>query len=394
MPDRNHSEEPSREYLMRENAALKKRLEWFSGQLFGRVMPGLFAIPHPEEEDFPSTDVPDDFAGDTESRRNAPGVLHETGAAYHVSAPTSVPPDFPSDEATLELPSAERVGMSVAGFEQTTTIAARPAIVLRTIRRTLYVSNDGSGIAAAAFAPAVFPDPSGGPFAFDASFVASIAELNVAGMAFGTISERMKTEHGLAISGEALRELVLAAAETIAPVCSAMVTRTLPDWMNLRRMLEETKAGGDWLADGFLEMIHMLRELEEHAVRRAERLGGSPEDLYRERRFVRLDSARIVARFFGLCRETLPTLDTRSPLAETLRHAIEHESVLSGFLYDPRLELSRANPETPVADPFAALAICADECRMRGVQFRAWLEHTLTLLKQPDPPSPESLFPG
>ena len=69
------------------------------------------------------------------------------------------------------------------------------------------------------------------------------------------------------------------------------------------------------------------------------------------------------------------------------------ESVLSGFLYDPRLELSRANPETPLADPFAMLAVCADECRTRGVSFRAWLERVLTALKQAEPPQPDTLFP-
>ena len=126
---------------------------------------------------------------------------------------------------------------------------------------------------------------------------------------------------------------------------------------------------------------------------RAERLGGAPEDLYRERRAVRLESARITTRFFERCRELLPAQSLRSPLAEALRHVVEHEKTLSEFLYDPRLELSRANPETPVADPFAMLAICADECRARGVSFRVWLEDTLIRLKQPNPPPPESLFP-
>lgn len=94
------------------------------------------------------------------------------------------------------------------------------------------------------------------------------------------------------ISETALRGLVLSAAEAIAPVCAALVVRTLPDWMNLRRMFEEAKAGGDWLADEFLKGIHALCELEDHARIRAERLGGAPEVLYRERRAVRLESAR------------------------------------------------------------------------------------------------------
>ena len=55
--------------------------------------------------------------------------------------------------------------------------------------------------------------------------------------------------------------------------------------------------------------------------------------------------------------------------------------------------MSRANPETPVADPVAILAVCADECRTRGVPFRTWLEDTLVKLKQPDPPPLETLFP-
>ena len=228
---------------------------------------------------------------------------------------------------------------------------------------------------------------------FDASFVAYVTDLHLAGMTFRTISERLKLESGLVLSEAALRDLVLAAAETVAPVCAALVVRTLPDWSNLRRMFEEAKAGGDWLADEFLQRIHALVELESHARIRAERLGGVPEDLYRERRAVRIESARIVAKILERCREMLPAQNPRSPLAEALRHAVEHEKSLSEFLYDPRLELSRANPETPVADPFAMLAICADECRTRGVLFRVWLENTLVRLKQPDPPSPGSLFP-
>ena len=212
-------------------------------------------------------------------------------------------------------------------------------------------------------------------------------------MSFRTISERLKLESGLVIPETALRGLVLSAAELIAPVCTALVVRTLPDWMNLRRMFEEAKAGGDWLADEFLNGIHALCELDDHARIRAERLGGAPEDLYRERRAVRLESARISTRFFERCREMLPAQNPQSPLGEALRYAVEHEKTLSEILYDPRLELSRANPETPVADPFAMLAICADECRSRGVSFRVWLEDTLVKLKQPNPPSPGSLFP-
>jgi len=374
--------------LVRENAALRKQVDWLSRQAYGRVMPGLFSFPGEPEE----------LSGEMIPERNGKpenhaGALHEPAAEYHVSAPTSVPPDFPSEEVTLELPPEKRGGMSVAGYEPSEAIAMRPAVIRRTIRRALYVSDDGSGMAGAAPAPALFPDPSGGPQMFDASFVACVTNYHVAGMAFRTISRLLETESGLAISETALRGLVLAAAETVAPVCTAMVTRTLPDWMNLRRMFEEAKAGGDWLADDFLKSIHALFELEDHARLRADRAGGAPEDLYRERRAARLESARITAGFFERCHETLPAQNPKSPLAETLRHAVEHESFLSGFLYDPRLELSRANPETPVADPVAILAVCADECRTRGVPFRTWLENTLAKLKQPDPPPLKTLFP-
>ena len=228
---------------------------------------------------------------------------------------------------------------------------------------------------------------------FDASFVAYAADFHLAGMTFRAISERLKTESGMFVSESTLRELVLSAAEALAPVCAAMVVRTLPDWRNLLRMFEEAKAGGDWLADEFMRAIHALAKLEEHARIRAERFGGSPEDLYRERRAVRAESAKIAAGFFGRCQETLPAQNPRSPLAEALAFALEHENFLSEFLYDPGLELSRANPGTPVADRMAVLAVCSDECLAHGVSFRAWLENTLVALKQPDPPPPDTLFP-
>ena len=387
--DRKSELERELEASQLENADLKKTIDLLSRQVYGRVMPGLYAIPAGKE------DVPTDVCVERSNRvsETKTGVLHESAASYHVSESVHVPSDLPSDEVKLELPPSKSAGLSVIAYESAEAVAVRSPVVRRTIRRAMYVSDDGSGMASAAPVPALFPDPSGGGLLFDASFVAYVTDFHLAGMSFRTISERLNLESGLVISETALRELVLSAAETIAPVCAALVVRTLPDWMNLRRMFEDAKAGGDWLADEFLKGIHALCELEEHARIRAERLGGAPEDLYRERRAVRLESARIAKRFFERCRELLPAQNPQSPLGEALRHAVEHEKTLSEFLYDPRLELSRANPETPVADPFAMLAVCADECRLRGVIFRTWLDDTLAKLKQPNPPPPELLFP-
>lgn len=386
--DRKSELERELEASQHENAALKKTIDLLSRQVYGRVMPGLYAIPA-EKEAVPPNDP---LRKDCVSKTTA-GTLHESVASYHVSEPLIIPSDLPSDEVKLELPPSKSAGMSVLSYESAEAVAVRSPVVRRTIRRAMYVSDDGSGMASAAPVPVLFPDPSGGGQMFDTSFVAYVTDYHLAGMTFRTISERLKLESGLVISEVALRDLVLAAAETIAPVCTALIVRMLPDWRNLRRMFEDAKAGGDWLADEFLKGIHALCELEDHARIRAERLGGAPEDLYRERRAVRLESARIVAKMFERCREMLPAQNPQSPLAEALRQAVEHEKTLSEFLYDPRLELSRANPETPVADPFAMLAICADECRSRGVSFRVWLEDTIVRLKQPSPPPPESLFP-
>lgn len=386
--------------LQQENAALKRNVEWLSRQLFGRVMPGLLTVPgFKADEDAEESPADKDAAerpseGDVgQGRGRMENAFRESTAPYHVSAPSSAPPDLPSEDVMLELPLKECAGMTIAGFERSEAIGMRSAVVRRHIRRAMYIPNDGSGLASAAEAPTLFPDPSGGEPVFDASFVAYIAELRISGMGFRAISERLNRENGLMISDDALRDLTLAAAEAVAPVCASLFVRMLPDWMNLRRLFEDAKAGGDWFAEEFLQKIHALSELEEHARVRAERLGGSPEDLYRERRAARRESARIVSSFFERCREMSGVLDAGSPLAETIRHALEHESVLSGFLYDPRLELSRANPETPLADPFAMLAVCADECRTHGVSFRAWLERVLNAQKQSDPPSPDSLFP-
>lgn len=390
--DRDPQSERSSESDRREIAALKKRIEWLSRQLYGRVMPGLFEMPGNKADGSADELSGADQAGTTDELHSA--ELHETGASYRVSQTTSIPEDFPSEDLSLELPKQELYGMNVIGFERAEAIAMRSAVVMRHIRRTMYVASDGSGFAAAALAPALFPDPStSGALLFDASFVASVTDLHMSGASFSSISKRLKQENDLAVSAESLRQLAVFAAETIVPVCTAMVVRTLPDWMNLYRMFEEAKAGGDWFADEFLKKIHALRELEEHARIRAARLGGAPEDLYRERRAARSNSARMTASFFEHCREMLPRQNADSPLAETIRYALEHESFLSAFLYDPRVEFTRTNPTLPIGDPFAVLAVCVDECRTRGVPFRSWLEHTLIMLKQPNPPPPESLFP-
>ena len=390
--DRNTPSEHALESRLQRGAALKKQMEWLSRQLGG------CGAPEPTEPDAGDGDelAFQENADDarTDGRQGIRGgTLHEPAAPYHVSAPASVPEDFPADDVTLELPPSERGRMSVAGYETMEALAARPAFVRRTFRRSMYVANDDSGMAGAAPAPALFPDPSGGPLMFDASFVACVTNYLMAGMAFRTIARLLETESGLVVTESALRGLVLTAAETIAPLCAAMRARTIPDWTNLQRLFEDAKAGGDWIADGFLQKIHALRELEAHARARADRLGGTPEDLYRERRTVRTESARIAASFFDRCREALPVQNPQSPLTEAIRCALDHECALSEFLYDPGLELSRTSPETPVDEPYAVLAVCADACRTNGVPFRAWLEDVIIKLKQPVPPPSKDLVP-
>ena len=413
-PGKHHPEHSEQEYEQ-EIAALKKRIEWLSCQRYGRVLPGLLAYPAETPSDGPADDETPSSAREPATGRNVPemapkpgraGVLREPSAVYHVSGepkppestqedstPFELPPGLPEEDVTLELPPRERSGMTAVGFEDFEAVAARPAVVRRRIRRTMYASMDDSGLAAAAPSPALFPDPAGGPLEFDASFVAWIAAMRVAGHSFRSIASDLKTGEDLDVPESVLRGLCLAVAEMVAPVCSALFLHTLPDWNSLRRMFEEAQSAGDWMADEFLKKIHALNVLEENARIRADRLGGAPEDLYRERRIARAQSQRIAGDLFARCRELAPTLAPETPLAETVRYAVEHESVLCEYLYDPRVEMSVAPPDELHPDPLAALEILAAECEKRGVFFRGWLEHALVMLKQTPPAPPETLFP-
>lgn len=414
-PGKNSPERSESEYEQ-EIAALKKRIEWLSCQRYGRVLPGLLAYPAESSADGAQDDETASsvrgpvIARDVSQTALKPGrggVLREPSAVYHVSGdakqpepPSSEektafepPSDLPEEDVTLELPPRERSGMTAVGFEDFEAIAARPAVVRRRIRRTMYAAMDGSGLAAAAPSPALFPDPSGSPLAFDASFAAWIAAMRVAGRSFRSIASDLKTGEALDVPESVLRGLFLAVAEMVAPVCSALFLHTLPDWNSLRRMFEEARSAGDWLADEFLKKIHALNVLEENARIRADRLGGAPEDLYRERRIARAQSQRIAGDLFARCRELAPTLAPETPLAETLRYAVEHESVLCEYLYDPRVEMAVAPPDELHPGPLAALEILAAECDRRGVFFRRWLEHALVMLKQVPPAPPETLFP-
>ena len=413
--DRKQSPEHSEHEYEQEISALKKRIEWLSCQRYGRVLPGLLAYPAETPSDGPADDEVPSPAREPETGRKMPesalkpgraGVLRESAAPYRISGepephesppeestPLELPPGLPEEDVTLELPPRERSGMTAVGFEDFEAVAARPAVVRRRIRRTMYASMDDSGLAAAAPSPALFPDPAGGPLKFDASFAAWIASMRVAGRSFRSIASSLKTDEGLDVPEAVLRGLCLAVAETVAPVCSALFLRTLPDWNSLRRMFEEAQSAGDWLAEEFLKKIHALNTLEENAHIRADRLGGAPEDLYRERRIARAQSQRITADFFARCRELAPALAPETPLAETLRYAVEHESVLCEYLYDPRVEMSVAPPDELHPDPQAALEILAAECGKRGVFFRGWLEHALVMLRQTPPASPDTLFP-
>ena len=413
-PEKKSAERTDTEYEQ-EIAALKKRIEWLSCQRYGRVLPGLLAYPAEPSSDADQGDETDFPAREPGIARDVPqtslkpgrsGVLRESSAAYQVSgdAKTSEslheesmafepPADLPEEMTALELPPRERSGMTAVGFEDFEAIAARPAVVRRRIRRTMYAAMDGSGLAAAAPSPALFPDPSGGPLKFDASFAAWIAAMRVAGRSFWSIASDLKIEEGLDMPESVLRGLFLAVAETIAPVCSALFLHTLPDWNSLRRMFEEAQGAGDWLAEEFLKKIHALNVLEENARVRADRLGGAPEDLYRERRIARAQSQRIAGDLFARCRELIPTLAPETPLAETLRYAVEHESVLCEYLYDAHVEMAVAPPDELHPEPQAALEILAAECEKRCVFFRTWLEHALVMLKQTPPAPPETLFP-
>lgn len=414
-PGKKSTERNEREYEQ-EIAALKKRIEWLSCQRYGRVLPGLLEYPAETPSDESLDDEPSSHAREPGIARDvsqtAPkpgrgGVLRESSPAYCVSGDAEQPESPPSEERTafeppddlpeetteLELPPRDRSGMTAVGFEDYEAVAARPAVVRRKIRRTMYAAMDGSGLAAAAPLPALFPDPTGGPQKFDASFAAWIASKRVAGRSFSSIASDLKTEEGLAVPEAVLRGLFEAVAETVAPVCSALFLHTLPDWNSLRRMFEDAQGAGDWLADEFLKKIHALNTLEENARIRADRLGGAPEDLYRERRTVRAQSRRIAGDLFARCRDLLPTLAPETPLAETLRYAVEHESVLCEYLYDAHVEMAVAPPDELHPGPLAALEILAAECEKRGVFFRGWLEHALVMLKQTPPAPPESLFP-
>jgi len=409
-----------------EIAALKERVKWLSCQRYGRVLPGLLSFPgetrsgaisgdeKAESDRRPASDVnPAQIA----LKPGQAGVFRETPAPYRVSGdrksretrdsegtgagekPPAKPLEaedaahLPREETILELPPRERAGMTAVGFEDSEAIAVRPAVVRRKIRRAMYASIDESGLAAAAPSPALFDDPGGGSMKFDASFVAWIAALRTAGGSFRAIADRLKREEGLAVQEETLRGLFLAAAETVEPVCSALFLRTIPDWNNLRRMFEESQAAGDWMAEEFLKKIHALAVLEENAVTRADRVGGAPEDLYRERRSARAQALRIVTDFFNRCRELDRTLAPGTPLAETVRYAVEHEAVLSEYLYDPRVEMTGAAPGDVRPDPYAVMELCSAECEQRGVCFRNWLEHVLSMRRQTPPAPPETLFP-
>ena len=413
-PGKKSTERTDTEYEQ-EISALKKRIEWLSSQRYGRVLPGLLAYPaepssdadQGDETDFPvrgpgiARDVPQ-----TPLKPGRSGVLRESSAVYQVSGDaktqkssreesTAFEPlsGLPEEVIALELPPRERSGMTAVGFEDFEAVAARPAVVRRRIRRTMYAAMDGSGLAAAAPSPALFPDPSGGPLEFDASFAAWIASMRVAGRSFRSIVSDLKIEEGLDVPESVLRGLFLAVAETVAPVCSALFLHTLPDWNSLRRMFEEAQSAGDWLAEEFLKKIHALNVLEENARVRADRLGGAPEDLYRERRIARAQSQRIAGDLFARCRELIPTLAPETPMAETLRYAVEHESVLCEYLYDAHVEMAVAPPDELHPEPQATLEILAAECEKRGVFFRGWLEHALVMLKQTPPAPPETLFP-
>ena len=403
-----------------EIEALKERIKWLSEQRYGRVLPGLLDFSTQKPGNASPVDETARPGHEPGQRVPAPeiapepgreGILRESSAPYRVSGGKKArersdaeqaasgeqfPTDagrLPEDETTLELPPRERAGMTAVGFEDFEAVAMRPAVVRRRIRRAMYAAMDGSGLAAAAPVPALFDDPSGGAVKFDASFAAWAASMRVAGHSFREIADRLKREDGLEVSEETLRALFAAVAEAVGPVCTAMFLGALPEWDNLRRMFEASSSAGDWMAEEFLKKIHALAVLEDNARTRADRLGGAPEDLYRERRALRAQSRRVVTEFFRRCRELGPALASGTPLEETVRYAIEHETVLSEYLYDPRVEMTGASTEGFRPDPLVSLEICAAECERRGAVFRVWLEETLVQLKRTPPPPPETLFP-
>ena len=158
-------------------------------------------------------------------------------------------------------------------------------------------------------------------------------------------------------------------------------------WAHLRRRFFDLHANGESIvATATVEQMKQLWAVEEEAR------GQPPQVRLAARRAM---SADIVQALFDLWERELPRISGKSKLAEAIRYARSHRTVLGRFLEDGRVEIdsniverairpqaiTRKNSlfagSTGGGRTWASIATMLQTCKMNGVDPNAWAKQTL-----------------
>jgi transposase len=158
-------------------------------------------------------------------------------------------------------------------------------------------------------------------------------------------------------------------------------------WAHLRRRFFELHANGESLvATATVEQMKQLWAVEDE-------VRGQPPQLRLAAR--KAASADIVQALFDLFERELPRISGKSKLAEAIRYARSHRTVLERFLEDGRIEIDSNIVERAIRPQaitrknslfagsagggrtWASIATMLQTCKMNGVDPYAWAKQTL-----------------
>jgi len=181
-------------------------------------------------------------------------------------------------------------------------------------------------------------------------------------------------------------------------------------WAHVRRKFFDILKNGYSDAQKFINLIRNLYDIERAAKKRAD-LVNLESALFKERKKRRKISIQIVKEFFNQCIDTLTKEIPTSPLAKAINYALNQRSALEMFLKDSRLNIDN-NPAENIIRPIvlgrknwlfagneiggqklAMFASFAATCKKNNINFRKWLEDTLTKLSSTPMSEIDSLLP-
>lgn len=205
--------------LAEENEKLSAEIAWLKRQIFGSK----------SERFLPEPEATPELPGFEAVKEEAPPEPPQTVAAHERKARKEnalgeIPADLPREERIIDVPEAEREGLSLIGYSESERIAYRTGIYVIHFKRAKYADPEHpeTGVVTAP-APGDFFDTDSGRTRYDASFVAKVAADKVENSIPLERQAKMFAGEGLPVAPSTLEYLYRSSAQLLTPLYDRMV---------------------------------------------------------------------------------------------------------------------------------------------------------------------------